>query len=82
MLKDPSAFKLFATDAFSLCFTATPDGKDAKGVERKVVTAFEFQRFNYFLDDADASEGLSQDRRDSSVNPSSFWFSINFFMEP
>lgn len=52
MFRDPSAFKLFAAEACCLCFTATPDDQDAKGIERKVVTAFEFQRFHYSLDGA------------------------------
>jgi len=47
MFKDPSAFKRFAAEACCLCFTATPDDQDAKGVEAKVVAALEFTRFSY-----------------------------------
>lgn len=56
MFRDPSAFKLFAAEACCLRFTATPDDQDAKGIERKVVTAFEFQLFHYSLDGVDVAE--------------------------
>jgi hypothetical protein len=56
MFRDPSAFKLFAAEACCLCFTATPDDQDTKGIERKVVSAFEFQRFHYSLDGVDVAE--------------------------
>jgi hypothetical protein len=56
VLRDPSTFKLFAAEACCLCFTATPDYQNAKGIERKVATAFEFQRFHYSLNDAAIAE--------------------------
>ena len=56
MFKDPSAFKLFTTEACCLCFTATPDNQDPKGVEVRVITALEFQRFNYSQAGAEVAE--------------------------
>jgi superfamily II DNA helicase RecQ len=53
MFKDPSAFKLFATEACCLCFTATPDNQDPNGIEARVITALEFKRFNYSQAGAD-----------------------------
>lgn len=47
MFRNPSAFKRFVAEVCCLCFTATPDDQDIKGVEAKVVTALEFSRFSY-----------------------------------
>ena len=50
MLKDTERFAALINGCFCICFTATPDNGDAKGVQRRVLTTLHFSMHNYVLD--------------------------------
>lgn len=50
LLKDSARFNKLINGCFCICFTATPDNCDAKGVQRLVLDTLQFSRYNYVLD--------------------------------
>jgi hypothetical protein len=50
MFKDPIKFNQFTSECACICFTATPDGQQAKGIEVRVVASLKFEKFYYVLD--------------------------------
>ena len=50
MFNDPIKFQQFTSDCACICFTATPDNQQAKGLEARVVTSMKFEKFYYVLD--------------------------------
>ena len=49
MFQNPDKFASFIQDSYCICFTATPDNCERDGVERKVVEAMRFIKYNYIL---------------------------------
>ena len=50
IFNEPQAFSAMVEECCCICFTATPDNCDAKGVEAKVISALKFFKCNYILD--------------------------------
>ncbi len=50
MFKGSDEFTQLINGCFCICFTATPDNCDSKGVHRLVIDTLRFTRFNYMLD--------------------------------
>jgi hypothetical protein len=50
MFKDPIKFNSFSSECACICFTATPDNQQAKGLEVRVVSSLKFEKFYYVLD--------------------------------
>lgn len=50
MLNDTEQFIKLVNDCACLCFTATPDNCDDKGVEAKLIKALGFNKYEYMIE--------------------------------
>ena len=62
MYEDPVKFREFVAKCACICFTATPDDQDPKGVDTMVLKAMSFQQFFYVLEKVDQKVQLNFDR--------------------
>lgn len=51
IFNETDRFTALIAESACLCYTATPDNCDPKGVEKKMVSALGFQKYNYILDE-------------------------------
>ena len=62
MFNDPIKFQQFTSDCVCICFTATPDNQQAKGLEARVVASMKFEKFYYVLDPNKQKNNLDFDK--------------------
>lgn len=52
IFRQPDEFQKFTNDTACICFTATPDNQQVRGLEARVITALKFEKFLYVIDAA------------------------------
>jgi hypothetical protein len=68
ILGDPAAFHASIGDNFCICFTATPDNNDCEGIEKRVIAALDFERFDdYNINDGTVSTAFAVPVIDSTI---------------
>jgi hypothetical protein len=50
MLNDTENFIKLVNECACLCFTATPDNCDEKGIEAKIINALGFEKYEYIVE--------------------------------